>query len=150
MLDLMLANIGVMCGEWFPEELCDLVENLLDNLNITQSGNWVIMTYQITIPEIEDIMEAVQAMLAEAAHQADRDSIQAAVTDYWWFSGGGDTDWPTADGTIPGDVDFSLLIDGGYLTEEPASSVGVGGSYTWQIDSQGLVTSDPAFDGTYP
>ncbi len=101
---------------------------------------------------------------AAQAFEGDKDSIQTAVSSYWYDNGGGSSAWPTADpdgggplvaGNIPGRIDYNRAgpITGDalvprYLTEIPQSqdlaydgnpTNASGGHYTWAIDSTGLV-----------
>ena len=159
LMDALLDYTVAMLPDLFSPEIVDIIEGLFENdLDIEQSGSWVVIALEIAMFEMGLIIEELEGLDLfgenEQAYLQDKSAIQTAVDEYYYDTlyGGGcpSCSWPTADGHVPNDVDFSLLVDGGYLTEEPASSVGAGGSYTWQIDNQGNVISTPDFDGSYP
>jgi prepilin-type N-terminal cleavage/methylation domain-containing protein len=85
-----------------------------------------------------------------SAYIADRDTIQAAA-DAYYTQATTPNRWPTSAGTIPGNIVFTYLVDQNFLREEPQSSAaGRGGTYTWGIDADGVISSTPAYNGSYP
>jgi prepilin-type N-terminal cleavage/methylation domain-containing protein len=86
------------------------------------------------------------------SYLADRDIIQAAADAYYTdTTAGTQNEWPTSNGD-PGDIVFSYLTGANLLRDAPDSAAndGAGGSYTWGIDSTGVITSTPSFNGNYP
>jgi len=70
------------------------------------------------------------------ACNADQSLIQSAVYSYYHASDG---DWPTDDGSRPGDLFYGDPVTGplvgGYINEVPESDI----NCDWKIDAQGVV-----------
>ncbi len=89
----------------------------------------------------------------QQSYTADRNIIQAAVDAYYTDTAGGTVnEWPTSDAAT-GAIVFTELTGANLLREMPTSASsahGGTGTYEWKIDDDGLVQSDPSYNGSYP
>jgi prepilin-type N-terminal cleavage/methylation domain-containing protein len=99
----------------------------------------------------------------DRAYESDRRVLQAAVDAYYTdtLARPGTPKYPTGNGTggAAGTntyINMTQLVQGKYLRDVPQSASsdnpgGSGGSYSWYVDSNGLVQSVPTYvSGVYP
>jgi len=100
----------------------------------------------------------------DRSYEADMRTLQASVDSYYTdtLTRKGSPKYPTGNGTSSDTaaanvyINLSHLVSGNYLRDVPQSASadntgGSGGSYSWYIDSKGIVKSVPTYvAGVYP
>ena len=102
----------------------------------------------IVIPNLTGFL----GMGKSRSYEADRRTIQAAVDAYFTDEDHPNT-WPSVASSAPYTITFGYLTGENLLRETPKSSGDAtpAGSYTWLIDSNGIVTTTTGFvPDTYP